>query len=211
MHVIYCITTKPCYITITSHFTITLFALQLNIAPSHINVTTVRCYIKVSRIKFSQNPVCTWQNLQTSVVNMVIGLALQQAQVMYYSFLLIHFITYLTSFIFQQIRNNPNTRKNKKTKNKIEKLICLTTRSSEPDLYLCSLFFTWNSKKWKRKWIIASTRKKSQVLYHTHYMTLYQWHGPIISHWTEYNEELFSQHKPYALPFHLHSIHCIQI
>lgn len=207
MHVIYCITTKPCYITITSHFTITLFALQLNIAPSHINVTTVRCYIKVSRIKFSQNPVCTWQNLQTSVVNMVIGLALQQTQVMYYSLLLIHFITYLTSFIFQQIRNNPNTRKNKKTKNKIEKLICWTTRSSETDLYLCSLFFTWNSKKWKRKWIIASTRKKSQVLYHTHYMTLDQWHGPIIS---EYNEEL-SQHKPYALPFHLHSIHCIQI
>lgn len=117
MHVIYCITTKPCYITITSHFTITLFALQLNIAPSHINVTTVRCYIKVSRIKFSQNPVCTWQNLQTSVVNMVIGLALQQAQVMYYSLLLKHFITYLTSFIFQQIRNNPNTRKNKIEKN----------------------------------------------------------------------------------------------
>lgn len=140
-------------------------------------------------------------NISCTVI-MVIGLTLQQAQVMYYSLLLKHFITYLTSFIFQQIKNNPNTRKNK-----IEK----TTRSSETDLYLCSLFFTWNSKKWKRKWIIASTRKKSQVLYHTHYMTLDQWHGPIISHWTEYNEELLSQHKPYALPFHLHSIHCIQI
>lgn len=200
MHVIYCITTKPCYITITSHFKITLFALQLNIAPSHINVTTVRCYIKVTRIKFSQNPQSVHDkttNISCTVM-MVIGLTLQQAQVMYYSLLLKHFITYLTSFIFQQIRNNPNTRKNK-----IEK----TTRSSETDLYLCSLFFTWNSKKWKRKWIIASTRKKSQVLYHTHYMTLDQWHGPIIS---EYNEEL-SQHKPYALPFHLHSIHCIQI
>lgn len=200
MHVIYCITTKPCYITITSHFTITLFALQLNIAPSHIYVTTVRCYIKVSRIKFSQNLQSVHDkttNISCTVM-MVVGLTLQQAQVMYYSLLLKHFITYLTSFIFQQIRNNPNTRKNK-----IEK----TTRSSETDLYLCSLFFTWNSKKWKRKWIIASTRKKSQVLYHTHYMTLDQWHGPIIS---EYNEEL-SQHKPYALPFHLHSIHCIQI
>lgn len=144
MHVIYCITTKPCYITITSHFTITLFALQLNIAPSHIYVTTVRCYIKVSRIKFSQNPQSVHDKTTniSCTVNMVIGLTLQQTQVMYYSLLLIHFITYLTSFIFQQIRNNPNTRKNKKTKNKIEKLICLTTRSSEPDLYLCSLFFT---------------------------------------------------------------------
>lgn len=116
MHVIYCITTKPCYITITSHFTITLFALQLNIAPSHINVTTVRCYIKVSRIKFSQNLQSVHDkttNISCTVM-MVIGLALQQTQVMYYSLLLIHFITYLTSFIFQQIRNNPNTRKNKK-------------------------------------------------------------------------------------------------
>lgn len=166
---------------------------------------------KLAGLSFHKIHSLYMTKLQTSVVNMVIGLALQQTQVMYYSLLLIHFITYLTSFIFQQIRNNPNTRKNKKTKNKIEKLICWTTRSSETDLYLCSLFFTWNSKKWKRKWIIASTRKKSQVLYHTHYMTLDQWHGPIISHWTEYNKELFSQHKPYALPFHLHSIHCIQI
>lgn len=50
------VTLQSPHITITSHFTITLFALQLNIAPSHINVTTVRFYIKVSRIKFSLNP-----------------------------------------------------------------------------------------------------------------------------------------------------------
>lgn len=55
-------------------------------------------------------------NISCTVI-MVIGLTLQQAQVMYYSLLLKHFITYLTSFIFQQIRNNPNTRKNKIEKN----------------------------------------------------------------------------------------------
>lgn len=44
----------------------------------------------------------------------VIGLALQQAQVIYYSLLFIHSVTYLTIFIFQQIRNNQIQEKTKK-------------------------------------------------------------------------------------------------
>lgn len=44
----------------------------------------------------------------------VIGLALRQAQVIYYSLLFIHSVTYMTIFIFQQIRNNQIQEKTKK-------------------------------------------------------------------------------------------------
>lgn len=107
-------------------------------------------------------------NISCTVI-MVIGLALQQTQVMYYSLLLIHSVTYLTSFIFQQIRNNPNTRKNKKTKNKIEKLICLTTRSSDWPLLVQFIFHLKLKEMEARMNYCINTKKITSLVSHPLY------------------------------------------